>query len=550
MADHKHIALTLEGQPVSALHVDVERIDGAIQNLVSNALKFTQAGTVTVRVYEDGTHVHVEVADTGPGIAPQDISVIFDRFAQADATGTRRFGGTGIGLALVKETLTLHAGDIEVKSEVGKGSTFHLRLPKGTAHIREELREVRADLPVRRERHAAGPFAAVVTPPALVAPGEAPPPPVLEEGGPRPDAPRILVVEDDAEIRGFITSILRMEYRVTEAVDGEEGRKRALAERPDLILSDVMMPVMSGLQLLAALRESPRTADIPVVLLTARHEISAKVEGFGSGANDYLAKPFSPRELLARIEAQLRLREAAVRAAENERLAATGLLTSGFAHEVRNPLNGLMNALLPLRDCLQGPQVDTATAGAMLEVIEECGQRIRHLAESLLAFVRSADEPLVVQLDGLLDSTLQVLASRVPATVVVERDYRCAEPVVGDPGALNQVWINLLDNALRAVAGNGTVRVSTRREADEAVVLISDTGVGIKPEDLERLFQPFFSTRAAGEGSGLGLAVCRRIVQHHGGRISVASEVGKGTQVEVRLPLRLPDGATKVPAAA
>jgi signal transduction histidine kinase len=345
-------------------------------------------------------------------------------------------------------------------------------------------------------------------------------------------------VEDDTEIRAFVTGVLRTEYRVMEAVNGEEGCRLAIKERPDLIVSDVMMPVMSGLQMLAVLRDLPETADIPVILLTARQEISEKVEGLSTGANDYLGKPFSPRELLARIEAQLRLREAAVRAAENERLAATGLLTSGFAHEVRNPLNGLMNAMLPLRDSVLGERPDPETARAMLEVIEECGTRIRYLAESLLAFVRSNDRPIAVNLDTLLDSTLNVLAWKVPSAVTIEKDYQCHMPVMGDPGSLNPVWVNLLDNALRAVGENGRVKVSTELQGETAVVAVMDSGVGIKQEDMERLFQPFFSTRAAGEGTGLGLALCRRIILRHGGHIHISSEYGKGTKVEVRLPLR------------
>jgi signal transduction histidine kinase len=542
MAEKKGIHLSLEGKPVSAIHADAERIEIVFQNLISNALKFTQEGSVTVRVYEDELTVHVEVVDTGPGIAPADIPVIFDRFAQADSTGTRRFGGSGIGLALVKETVDLHAGRIGVKSDVGKGSTFHVQLPKGTAHIREDLRERRVvELPVRRERRsytglpAVRPGMSAAEANQAAAPAETAP----------ANAPRILVVEDDPEIRGFVSSVLMAEYRVLEAVNGDEGRQRAIKERPDLIVSDVMMPVMSGLQMLAALRELPETADIPVILLTARQEISEKVEGLSTGANDYLGKPFSPRELLARIEAQLRLREAAVRAAENERLAATGLLTSGFAHEVRNPLNGLMNAMLPLRDAVLGEKPDPETARAMLEVIEECGTRIRYLAESLLAFVRSNDRPVAVNLDTLLDSTLNVLAWKVPSGVTIEKDYRCDMPVMGDPGSLNQVWVNLLDNALRAVGEAGRVRVSTELVGETAIVAVTDSGVGIKQEDMDRLFQPFFSTRAAGEGTGLGLALCRRIVLRHGGQIHISSEYGKGTKVEVRLPLKSVEATQK-----
>ncbi|MBJ6763258.1 response regulator [Myxococcaceae bacterium JPH2] len=545
MAEKQGVELVLDGQTVSPVHVDSERIEIVFQNLVSNALKFTQAGRVTVRVREDDADVHVEVVDTGPGIAQRDLAVIFDRFAQADTSGTRRFGGTGIGLALVKETLELHSGGISVTSEVGQGSNFHVRLPKGMAHVRDELRERRRqDVPVRRDRRISGNFPSVATSTPAAAPSSAP----HDHPGPDQRAPRVLVVEDDHEIRAFIAGILEQHYRVLEASNGEEGRQRAMTEHPDLVLSDVMMPVMSGLQLLDVLRASPQTVDIPIILLTARQDVSAKVEALGSGANDYLGKPFSPRELLARVETQLRLREAAVRAAENERLAAIGLLTSGFAHEVRNPLNGLMNALVPLKEVVQGGQgTDPDMGVAMLEVMEECGQRIRHLAESLLSFVRTAEKPVAVRLDAALDSTLSVLGWKVPPGVVVERAYHCSEPVLGDPGTLNQVWLNLLDNALRAVGESGRVRVATAREGDEVLVSFSDTGVGIRPEDMERIFQPFFSTRAAGEGTGLGLALSRRIILQHGGRIGVTSKPGEGTRVEVRLPLRPTVGGAPAP---
>jgi signal transduction histidine kinase len=537
MAEKKNIKLTLEGKTGCVIHADAERIEVVFQNLISNAMKFTQEGSVTVRLFEEESNVHVEVEDTGPGIAPQDIPVIFDRFAQADSSGTRRFGGSGIGLALVKETVDLHAGNIGVKSELGKGSTFHVQLPKGTAHIREDLKDRRVvELPIRRERRS---YPGVPAVKPGMQPGEAAQQAAVEEGAAPANAPRILVVEDDPEIRAFVCSVLQTEYRVLSATNGEEGCQKAMKERPELIVSDVMMPIMSGLQMLTQLRSLPETADIPVILLTARQEVAEKVEGLGTGANDYLGKPFSPRELLARIEAQLRLREAAVRAAENERLAATGMLTSGFAHEVRNPLNGLMNALLPLKESmLSGAEGDRETAKAMLEVIEECGARIRYLAESLLSFVRTTDKPVPVNLGASLDSTLNVLAWKVPKEVVIEREYQCEAQVMGDPGALNQVWVNLLDNALRAVGTTGRVKVSTGTHNGMAVVAVTDTGVGIKPEDLEKLFQPFFSTRAAGEGTGLGLALCRRIVLRHGGQIHISSEYGKGTRCEVHLPLK------------
>ncbi|EPX63738.1 Adenylate cyclase [Cystobacter fuscus DSM 2262] len=539
LADKKGVALELEGHAPTPVQVDVARLESVFQNLISNALKFTLQGRVTVRLHEDDTWVHVEVIDTGVGIATQDLSVIFDRFAQADSSGTRRFGGTGIGLALVKETLELHKGGIDVSSELGKGSNFHVRLRKGPAPVREAEPELPPEPVLLRPLGRSLDAASLLEPEGTVTVTavEAVPvlPPDVEAG---PDAPRVLLVEDEPEIRSFLRQVLKPYYRLLDASNGEEGLSLAQKERPDLIISDVMMPVMSGLQMLAALRASPETVDTPLILLTARQEVEAKVEGLTMGANDYLPKPFSPREMLARVEAQLRLRDAAIRAAENERLAATGLLTSGFAHEVRNPLNGLMNALLPLRESLTGTTPDIGMAVGMLELIEECGQRIRHLAEGLLSFVRTGTKAMAVDLGASLDASVQALSWRLSPDLKVERDYQCAEPVWSDPGSLNQVWVNLLDNAVRAVAKEGgRVRVVTSREGSDAVVSIIDNGVGIKPENMDRVFQPFFSTRDAGEGTGLGLALCQRIVLQQGGRIRIFSEYGKGTRVEVRLPL-------------
>jgi signal transduction histidine kinase len=347
------------------------------------------------------------------------------------------------------------------------------------------------------------------------------------------------VVEDDLEILSFLRGFLRASYEVIEATDGQQGLKRAVEDQPALIVSDVMMPVMSGLQMLEQLRTLPETVDIPVILLTARSDVHARVHGIASGASDYIGKPFAPKELVARIEAQLRLRDAAARLAQSERLAATSLLTSGFAHEVRNPLNGLVNALMPLRECLT-TSPDPETALVMIDVAEEAAGRIKHLAESLLALVRSSATPIPVSLKSSLDAAARALNWKVPADVTVDVVSETQELVFGDPAALTQVWVNVIDNAIRAVSAGGRVDVRVARDGDSIVTTVRDDGCGIAPHDMERLFEPFFSTRTAGEGTGLGLALSRRIVIAHGGRIYIDSELGKGTTVTVRLPIHEP----------
>lgn len=534
-ADQKRIQFSVEGGVVSAVLVDAEKMDSVFQNLVSNALKFTpEGGSVTVRISENDSQAVIEIADTGVGMGTQDLPVIFDRFAQADSSGLRRFGGTGIGLALVKETVELHGGAISVTSELGVGSCFRVTLPKGTSHVREELRERRADdVPVIRDRRALGaPLASLR--PMLDQESTLD---LLDGVDSLTDTARarILVVEDDPAMRRFLVNILRQRYQVIEASDGEDGLRRASAGGVDLVLSDVVMPRMSGLQLTRALKEKFETSEVPVVLLTARGEADNAADGLTCGANDYIGKPFSPRELLARIETQLRLRDAALAVAENERLAALGLLTSGFAHEVRNPLNGLLNSLSPLKKALEG--VGSPGTGGLLEIIQECGNRIRHLSESLLSFARPSEGEGPVDVPASIDAALKLLGWRTPPGVVVERRYDFLESIRGHAAALNEVWLNLIDNALRAIGNEGRLTLSTERCGDDLRVIVADSGAGIPEGKIERIFEPFFSTRPAGEGSGLGLALCRRIILQHGGRISATSEPGRGTRILVTLPI-------------
>jgi signal transduction histidine kinase len=549
-AEQKKIRLALEGTCSSPILLDPEKAEAIFQNLISNALKFTpEGGTVRVRFREDPDRVAVEIYDTGVGMAAKDLPLIFDRFAQADSSGVRRFGGTGIGLALVKETVELHGGSISVNSELGVGSCFCVTLPKGASHVREDLRERRGtEIAQVRERRSDSLDPIASLRPKLAMESFEQNEPKSESAATEGAAARkkLLVVEDDASMRQFLVNILRERYQVIEAEDGQDGQNKARLKQPDLILSDVVMPLMSGLQLTRALKESPETADIPVILLTARGDAENVADGLSCGANDYLSKPFVPRELFARIETQLRLRDAALRLAETERLAVMGLLTTGFAHEVRNPLNGLLNSLEPIRSSLENEDevesLDRKRAreevAALLETIETCGQRIQHLSESLLSFARPSAKLGPVDIGHSLDATLKVLNWRMPPGIVIERQYKSADLVWGDEAALNQVWLNLIDNALRAMGNTGHLQLATERMDDELIVSIADSGGGIPRDALDRIFEPFFSTRPVGEGTGLGLALCQRIVLRHHGRISVNSDEGAGTRFRIALPLK------------
>lgn len=294
LARHRDLSLAFESRAdrlVCAFEPDA--MDKMLGNLIGNALKFTPpGGRVTVTVDQDGADAVVRVADTGIGIPSHELDAIFDRFHQADDSATRAYEGTGIGLSLASELAHLHGGALTVESTHDEGSTFTLRLPLIVAE------PVDATAP-----HAIAsvvPDAEALAPkPSIAPPPEAPA--LTDEPDAETDRTTVLIVEDNADLRGFIRSILEPTYRVHEAIDGANGFDIARALLPDLIVSDVMMPRMDGLTMAERLRDNVDTSTIPLVLLTARATREDRVAGFETGAEAYVAKPFDSDQLRLQI---------------------------------------------------------------------------------------------------------------------------------------------------------------------------------------------------------------------------------------------------------
>jgi signal transduction histidine kinase/class 3 adenylate cyclase/CheY-like chemotaxis protein len=287
------------------LYVDREKLDRLLVNLLSNAVKFTHEGMIEVATERADGAARITVADTGVGIPPDELPHVFDRFRQADSGAAREYAGTGIGLALVKEIAELHGGDVTAHSAQGKGSAFRVTIPLGTAHLNPAS--------ISHEPAEAEPFAA---PPAAFL--------VLEGAGSDegvdewnagaastfdPSRRTVLYAEDNADLRRHVGHLLAEHYNVFVAPDGRDALESARARPPDLILTDVMMPHVSGRQLLESVRADERLRSIPVILLTARAGIDARIECLDAGADDYVAKPFDEGELLARIRTLLRVKE-------------------------------------------------------------------------------------------------------------------------------------------------------------------------------------------------------------------------------------------------
>ena len=290
-----------------------------VLNLLSNAFKFTMQGSVRVSLLPsaDASHVVLTVRDTGAGIPPEELPRLFERFHRVEGATGRTFEGSGIGLALVQELVRLHGGQIAVDSEPGVGSIFTVSIPLGTAHLPpERIAEAQPDGPderrtqkyvaeARRWLPVAGPVEDRETLAAQVHDADRP------GGLPAGRGGRLLLADDNADMRDYVRRLLEGRgYEVEAVADGRAALEAIRRAPPDLVLSDVMMPELDGFGLLAAIRGDERLRGIPVLLLSARAGEEARVEGVSAGADDYLTKPFSAQELIARVDANVSLARA------------------------------------------------------------------------------------------------------------------------------------------------------------------------------------------------------------------------------------------------
>jgi PAS domain S-box-containing protein len=289
-----------------------------VLNLISNAFKFTFEGAISIALTQDGSNVELQVRDTGVGIPPKELPRLFDRFHRIENTRSRTHEGSGIGLALVQELVKLHGGSVRVQSTLGNGSTFIVSLPFGKSHLPAEriggtrtlastalggapyVEEALRWLPDTQHRESAE----ELLPGDELIPIPCPP---ISRGDSTDKRPFILVADDNADMRQYLIRLLSERYDVQAVSDGQLALQAVRERSPGLILTDVMMPNLDGFGLLRELRADPKTRTIPIILLSARAGEESRVEGMEQGADDYLIKPFSARELLARVQTHLEM---------------------------------------------------------------------------------------------------------------------------------------------------------------------------------------------------------------------------------------------------
>ena len=308
------LAFSVECEPLGEpAYIDREMWEKIVLNLLSNAFKFTLAGSVSVRLRREFADVVLEISDTGVGVPKHELPRLFERFYRVEGTAGRTQEGSGIGLALVQELVKLHGGAISANSELGGGSTFRVSVPLGTRHLSTE--RIKASIPLAPLASTAISAQAFVQEASRWIPSgdaERSSPliadePVHSRQFAKAAGARILLADDNADMRAYVRDLLSVNYVVETVADGEQAFDAVRRARPDLIVADIMMPRLDGLSLLKRLRSDESLRDVPVMLLSARAGEEAQVEGLDAGADDYLVKPFSARELLTRVGARLEL---------------------------------------------------------------------------------------------------------------------------------------------------------------------------------------------------------------------------------------------------
>ncbi len=306
--DHAGIGLRIDCPPlVDLAYVDREMWEKIVLNLLSNAFKFTLEGEISVEVRDAGERFEVKVSDTGTGIPGDALPRMFERFYRVEGARGRSHEGSGIGLALVQELVRLHGGEIGVASALGKGTTFTISIPKGSAHLPAKHIK-RALAPASNDRRAGAYVEEALSWLPTVA--------QTQTQAQSRHFHRVLLADDNADLREYARRLLAEHYEVEVVDDGESALQAARRSRPDIIVSDVMMPRLDGFGLIRELRADPALRSVPVILLSARAGEEARLEGLGQGADDYLVKPFSSRELLIRVGALVRSANAHHKASE------------------------------------------------------------------------------------------------------------------------------------------------------------------------------------------------------------------------------------------
>jgi signal transduction histidine kinase len=546
----------------SQVYVDRDMWEKIIINLLSNALKYTLKGSVEISLRENNGFAEFIVKDTGVGIPEDALPRVFERFYRVENVNGRSHEGTGIGLALSQSLAKLHGGIITVESTLDKGSTFTVSIPISIDHIpQNQIIEKVGSSPPSTPLVSIDEAVSFLDASNDLLPHE-----------PIAQASKILVVDDNADMRQYIQRMLAQHWSVIVADNGVTALEILKTVKPDVIVTDVMMPHIDGIQLLSIVKNDKSLKEIPVILISARGSEDARVEGINLGASDYLVKPFSTKELVARIQNQIERKRHQEQAIQQmvlqtsyEKLVFQKKLQEEFidtvCHEIRNPLNGMepcidgithslakIQSYLPTNEkMIIGEAVSKISselleAKELLETLHVCTEQQRLIVDDVLDLSKLENNKVTLNSETfspkqVILATLQMFQQQMTEKkLTLNLGLGDNFYIISDSRRFMQLVINLVSNAVKfTLEGSISVTLERRENNDqmEVEVHVKDTGLGIRKQEQEVLFSPFSQANETISpnfgGTGLGLSICKKLVKIMNGTIHVISEKGVGS---------------------
>ncbi len=539
---------------------DPDRLQQILLNLIGNAVKFTEEGYVRVAAEKKDDRLEIQVADTGIGISEDKQESIFEAFQQAEGSSTRNFGGTGLGLSITRKLVELHGGKIEVNSVQGKGSTFSFSLPITNETAEESINLVpKLDLSLQD------------TEPQTSS---------LDDRKPIHGHYRILVVDDNPVNLQVLVNHLQ-DYEIVMANNGMDALDHVLGDGEehhfDLVLLDVMMPGMNGYEVCKKIRQTYKSTELPVLLLTAKNQTEDLVTGLEAGANDFITKPFTMKELLARVKTHLRLgrltqelKNAQIAALENARAAGKADFATTVLHNVGNILSSIKVSCTQATSKLNSSKISGFLIAArmidenlqdiarfftqdekgsrlptyfvkladilkkenemLLDEMTSMQKRLFYMEKAIQVQQTDAkDEMIALRLEDLIEESLTVQASSLKKYgVEVFKEFKYHKPIIAQRTELIHTLVNLIKNSIEAMykSDERVLSIETGEKEDgRPYCKIADTGEGVA--DLSKLFK-FGETTKEG-GHGFGLHSCLKSMENMKGSLEAESEgVGKG----------------------
>lgn len=547
----------------TAAYIDRDMWEKIVLNLLSNAFKYTLKGSVTISIQEENNHAVLRVTDTGVGIPQEELPNMFERFHRVKQIKGRTYEGTGIGLSLVKELVQLHYGEISVESREGIGSTFTVKIPLGRKHLPDD------QVIERQNTTYTSNLSDVYVNEAMFLGREEISTP-YDKFVESDEKASILIVDDNADMRDYLQRLLEKQYYVETAANGKLALDKIANHIPELVISDIMMPEMDGIQLLHHIKQGPSTNSLPVILVSARAGEEAKIEGYDIGADDYLTKPFSAKELLARVRAQIRISrlhrhaidilqhsaeelEKKVEERTAELLRKNSELEQ-FAYIASHDLQEPLRKIRTFSELLQKSLQTGAPANNYFEKIQSSAARMTQLIKDVLDYSRLSnmeEQFVATDLNSILQQVKTDFELLIEQKQAVIKDNNL--PVIkGIPLQLQQLFTNLIGNSLKFSEKQPVITITgtplseseipfypgLKPEVPYIKLEFSDNGIGFEQQFSERIFAIFqrLNERRVYAGTGIGLALCKKIVENHHGTIKANGRPNEGAVFTVILP--------------